>query len=336
MGFGSGDRGCDRSRGSEWEHGLHWRGVRRSLEVDECRLQAVLVAQFVTWTALTDNQATLAVGAIAIQPGNGSNSVILVGTGESNSSADSYYGLGILRSANAGGTWALISSDTTGTRSFAGMGFSKIAFSSNTPSIVVAATAGASEGIIEGLENPLTANLGLYYSGDGGNTWRYGNVSDGGVTTAPGSVSSVVYNAVSNSGLGQFFAALRYHGFYSSDSMAARRGLVAQSTRRRFERDRMSTESQFVDLSDLPRRDCGGSRAAMRCMSGTWMQTISIRASGNPRMAATLGLRSTTRALSIAATNSVAEPSRAATIWNWRRCLIGGSDRPVRRDHQPL
>ena len=133
---------------------------------------AVLVsASCVAWTALTDNQATLAVGAIAIQPGgNANNSVILVGTGETNSSADSYYGLGILRSANAGGTWALISSDTTGTRSFAGMGFSKIAFSSNTPSIVVAATAGASEGIIEGLENPLTANLGLYYSGDGGNT----------------------------------------------------------------------------------------------------------------------------------------------------------------------
>jgi hypothetical protein len=172
----------------------------------------------VTWTALTDHQATLAVGAIAIQPGNNNanNSVILVGTGETNSSADSYYGLGILRSANAGSTWALISSDTTGTRSFAGMGFSKIAFSSNTPSIIVAATAGASEGIIEGLENPLTANLGLYYSGDGGNTWRYGNVSDNGVATAPGSASSVVYNAVANSGLGQFFAALRYHGFYSS------------------------------------------------------------------------------------------------------------------------
>ena len=174
-------------------------------------------ASCVAWAPLTDNQATLAVGAIAIQPGNNANnSVILVGTGETNSSADSYYGLGILRSANAGGTWALISSDTTGTRSFAGMGFSKIAFSSNTPSIVVAATAGASEGIIEGLANPLTANLGLYYSGDGGNTWRYGNVSDGGAATAPGSVSSVVYNAIANSGLGQFFAAVRYHGFYSS------------------------------------------------------------------------------------------------------------------------
>ena len=170
----------------------------------------------VTWTALTDNQATLAVGAIAIQPGNtnANNSVILVGTGEANSSADSYYGLGILRSGNAGSSWTLISSDTTGTRSFAGMAFSKIAFSSNplSLSLAVAATAGASEGIIEGLENPLTANLGLYYTGDGGNTWRYGNVTDNSVPTAPGSATSVVYNA----GAGLFLAALRYHGFYSS------------------------------------------------------------------------------------------------------------------------
>ncbi len=169
----------------------------------------------VIWQPLTDNQATLAVGAIAIEPGNNNtnNSVILVGTGEANSSSDSYYGLGILRSTNAGTSWTLISTDTTGTRSFAGMAFSKIAFGSGAASsLAVAATAGASEGIIEGLADPLTANLGLYDSGDGGNTWRYATVTDNGVTTAPGSATSVVYNA----GAGQFFAALRYHGFYSS------------------------------------------------------------------------------------------------------------------------
>ena len=164
----------------------------------------------VTWTPLTDNQATLAVGAIAIQPGG--SGVILVGTGEANSSADSYYGLGILRSPDAGNTWALIPSDTTGTRFFAGMGFSKIAFNSSAPNLVVAATAGTPEGIIEGLENPLTANLGLYYSEDNGLSWSYANVTDNRLATAPGSASSVVYNA----GTGQFFAALRGHGFYSS------------------------------------------------------------------------------------------------------------------------
>jgi hypothetical protein len=169
----------------------------------------------VVWQPLTDDQATLAVGAIAIQPGN--SSVILVGTGEANSSADSYYGLGILRSADAGVSWTLIPSDSGGSRSFAGMGFSKIAFSSNSPILAVAATAGTPEGIIDGLENPLTANLGLYYSADCGGSWTFANVSDGGLAVAPGSATSVVYNA----GAGQFFAALRYHGFYSSGDGAS-------------------------------------------------------------------------------------------------------------------
>jgi hypothetical protein len=165
----------------------------------------------VIWTPLIDDQATLAVGAIAIQPGG--TGVIVVGTGEANSSTDSYYGLGILLSSNAGATWTLIPSDSTGTRSFAGMAFSKIAFSTTTPSLAVAATAGASEGILEGLANPVTANLGLYGSTDGGGqSWTYGNVTDNGVTIDPGSATAVVFNP----GAGVFFAALRYHGFYSS------------------------------------------------------------------------------------------------------------------------
>jgi len=170
----------------------------------------------VVWTPLIDDQPTLAVGAIAIQPQmsnpDPAKSVILVGTGEANSSADSYYGLGILRSTDAGNTWTLISSDSTQTRFFAGMAFSKIAFSTSKPDLAVATTAGASEGIIEGLANPLTANLGLYYSTDAGVSWTYASVQDNPVTTAPGSATSVVYNAAA----GVFFAALRYHGFYSS------------------------------------------------------------------------------------------------------------------------
>ena len=71
----------------------------------------------VVWTPLIDNQATLSVGAIAIQPQlanfDPTKSVVLVGTGETNSSVDSYYGLGILRSANAGQTWTLIEQDAT-------------------------------------------------------------------------------------------------------------------------------------------------------------------------------------------------------------------------------
>ncbi len=169
----------------------------------------------VTWTPLTDDQPTLAVGSIAIQPQLSSpspdHSVILVGTGETNSSTDSYYGLGILRSTDAGHSWTLISQDT-GDRSFAGLGFSQIAFSTVNPSLVVAAAAGATQGVIEGLEDPVVENRGLYYSNDSGMSWTYATVKDAGFVIDPSSATSVVYNAAAR----QFFAAIQWHGVYSS------------------------------------------------------------------------------------------------------------------------
>jgi hypothetical protein len=169
----------------------------------------------VLWAPVADYAPTLAVGAIAIQPGNSNpaTSVILVGTGEPDSAVDSYYGLGILRSSNGGATWTLIpqSSDTS-PRPFAGLGFSKIAFSTINPQLVVAAAAGASMGVQEGLEDPITVNRGIYYSTNGGISWKYASIKDSGQTVTPGSVTSVVYNESAQA----FFAAVRYHGIYAS------------------------------------------------------------------------------------------------------------------------
>ena len=113
---------------------------------------------------------------------------------------------------DAGNTWTLITQDSTGTRSFAGMGFSKIAFSATNPNLVVAAVGSASQGIYENLENPGTVNRGIYYSTNGGISWTYASMKDSGVTIDPGSATSVAFN----SGAGKFFAAMRYHGIYSS------------------------------------------------------------------------------------------------------------------------
>src|SRR5215470_6482120 len=176
---------------------------------------AVASAASVMWTPVLDYESTLAVGSIAIQPSTNADttkSVILVGTGEPNSSADSYYGLGILRSADGGATWTAITQDAGGTHSFAGLGFSKIAFSTANPQLVVATAAAATQGFVLGLENPVTVNRGIYYSQDAGASWHYASVKDGGSTVSAGSVTSVVYNAAA----GKFFAALRYHGIYSS------------------------------------------------------------------------------------------------------------------------
>ena len=88
-------------------------------------------ASNVTWTPVTDDQATLSIGSITIQPGNSdpAQSVVLVGTGEADNSGDSYFGLGILRSADGGSTWTLSASANSGTYSFSGLGATRMAFS---------------------------------------------------------------------------------------------------------------------------------------------------------------------------------------------------------------
>ena len=58
-----------------------------------------------SWTPLTDNQPTLAMGAIALAASN--PSVLYAGTGEANNSGDSQPGLGVLVSKDAGATWTL-------------------------------------------------------------------------------------------------------------------------------------------------------------------------------------------------------------------------------------
>jgi hypothetical protein len=173
-------------------------------------------ANSVGWSTLTDDQATLSVGSIAIQPGNSvpSQSVILVATGEADNTSDSYYGLGILVSTNAGGSWTLVSTANSGALSFSGLGGTRMAFNTTTgqTNTVVSAMATANEGVDSAA---LTASAvpGLYSSTNAGQRWNYDALLDpGNQPTDATSATSVVYNA----GAGLFFAAVRYHGFYSS------------------------------------------------------------------------------------------------------------------------
>jgi len=173
------------------------------------------VANNVTWTPITDNQATLSIGALAIQPGNNdpTKTLILAATGEANNAGDSYFGLGILRSADGGNTWTLISTANSGALSFTGLGGTRVAFSTANGQIstAVAAMAASSEGFVDGALTGVTKR-GLYTSLDAGQSWTYDALSDPGGATDPTSATSVVYN----DGAGKFFAAVRYHGFYSS------------------------------------------------------------------------------------------------------------------------
>ncbi len=56
-----------------------------------------------SWNTIFDQNNSLAIGGIAIAPS--SNTTIYVGTGELNFSGDSYYGAGVYKSTDGGGTW---------------------------------------------------------------------------------------------------------------------------------------------------------------------------------------------------------------------------------------
>jgi hypothetical protein len=163
----------------------------------------------VTWTPLTDRELTLSTGTIAVHPKNAS--IVLVGTGEPNLALDSYYGLGILRSSDGGAQWQLISTADSGRVHFAGLGFSKLAFSTATPSLVVA---GASNFTFYPASSG--SGQGVYYSLDAGASWHSAAIKDGSATTTPGSVSDVAYSPATAT----FFAAMAGHGIYRSSDGA--------------------------------------------------------------------------------------------------------------------
>src|SRR3954451_14883819 len=110
-----------------------------------------------SWTPLTDSQATLFMGAIAVAPSN--PNVIYAGTGESNNSRLSFYGRGILKSADAGATWTLMGSSV-----FDRHTISSVQIDPTNPNIVFVAVAGAGQ-------NGVAGGTGVYKTVDGGVNW---------------------------------------------------------------------------------------------------------------------------------------------------------------------
>lgn len=193
--------------------GAAYGGVWRSTNAATANPSSVL------FQPLIEDQPTLAVGAIALHP---TQNVILIGTGEPNSSAFSYYGMGILRSGDGGNSWTLIRDADNHTHPFAGLGFSAIAFNQDSPNVVVASV-GTTNGQISGAEQP-GAMRGLYYSTDTGATWQSAAVS--GLSGDTGSATDVIYNRVQQ----RFYAVIRGHGYYYSTDGASWTRLEAQPT----------------------------------------------------------------------------------------------------------
>jgi len=186
----------------------------------------------VTFTPLTDTLPvfdagsvaipSLSIGALAVQPS--ANPILLAGTGDPNNATDSYYGEGLLRSADGGLTWTLIQNShdgANGNHSFVGLATAGIAFSTAMPTLAVAAFSTSAESAIVSAFN-VASIPGLYYSTDAGMTWQMATLYDGstivqqpqplGTGATGNAVTAVVYDAMR----GQFFAAVRAHGYYSS------------------------------------------------------------------------------------------------------------------------
>jgi large repetitive protein len=163
---------------------------------------------------------SLSIGAISVQSG-----VILAGTGDPNDASDSFYGSGLLRSADGGLTWSLIQDSQDGlegNHSFNGLGFAGFAWSSATPGTVVAAVSQAAEGVLVNAPKTTDSVMGLYYSTDAGVTWQMSIIMDGsqivqtpqtsGADLGGRAATTVVWNPVRR----RFYAAIRYHGYYES------------------------------------------------------------------------------------------------------------------------
>ncbi len=117
-----------------------------------------------TWTALTDDQVSPQIGAIAIDPNNWQT--IYAGTGENSSSApcwEDVFAQGILKSPDGGSSWQVV-----GANSLAGYGIGRILVGQGS---VFAATSN-----------------GIYVSSNGGNTWN---------NTYSGCVFDMAFSAVS-------------------------------------------------------------------------------------------------------------------------------------------
>jgi hypothetical protein len=182
-----------------------------------------------TVAALTDMEdASISIGALTVEPGTvetcGSSGIILAGTGDPNDALDSYYGAGILRSADGGNTWSLIRFTADQRWGFRGEGFAGFAWGTvNGAQWVVAAVSQAYEGTLVNAVVPTQSYEGLYYSSDGGATWNLANITDvkAGDVQGPNSsftvpdgnaATSVAWNPARK----LFVAAVRFHGYYQS------------------------------------------------------------------------------------------------------------------------
>src|SRR5262249_15913570 len=123
-----------------------------------------------SWTPLTDDQPSLSMGALAIDPED--SNTVYAGTGETNFSGDSLYGLGLLKTSDGGATWSRLGEDVFVNPAGGGTRFSRLVIDPSNHQTLYAAT-----------------TYGLYKSLDSGETWAL-KLSDR--TTGNGAITDLI------------------------------------------------------------------------------------------------------------------------------------------------
>ncbi len=122
------------------------------------------------WTAASAGLDSNAVGSIAVDP-HGRGRVLYVGTGEQNSSGDSEAGVGLYKSVDGGQTWNVLPASVPLAN---GLSIASIKIDPRDSSHLYFGTMTALHGAAASANPslpPNTANLGLYESHDGGQTF---------------------------------------------------------------------------------------------------------------------------------------------------------------------
>jgi hypothetical protein len=149
-----------------------------------------LSGKAVTWQPLTDEQPSLATGALALVSsscqtinGHAQSTEILVGTGESNYALDNIYGAGVLRSMDGGQTWTQDATFTASASQGPGASGPYVAGLAVQPHqenpVILAA--------VQGTDFAAGGALlsGVWRSTDGGAHWTRAQPDGGGATGAP-------------------------------------------------------------------------------------------------------------------------------------------------------
>lgn len=122
-----------------------------------------------SWTPLTDDLPTSAIGALALDPAD--ENVLYAGSGEANFANHSRYGLGLFKSLDGGLTWTQLAEQT-----FAGRCFSSLVVSPRDPQVLFAGItrAGGFPEMAAARQHPgATGPVGVFRSVDGGVTWQH-------------------------------------------------------------------------------------------------------------------------------------------------------------------